>query len=1141
MVAYLVDKISFNPFSPAEFNYDKFLIIHKEKIEQTEEYRKFKEKFENEITEPEFKRAMQWIAQFPFFEWKLYALKLLTNIIFLNEEKINKKLKELANPLSVLKNCVISDIEGVAKSSEHLFYPLNKLTEISQKNFIHSESLKATDSRDIVFIDDLIGTGNQAKNYIEKLKKEGKIGNQKLHYFAIIGLRDGIKELKNSGLFENVLTTETIEGKAFDTGFIFSPEESGNAKEMALELGKQLTKDMKDVDPLGYKNSEALVFFGHNNPNNSLPIFWATGKCKLLEKVGESTEIKWTPLFPRKVKPKSDSKIAVQNESEGACSKTNIPYSENKFFTGRLKKLEELHNSLKSNKKAAISQPLAISGLGGIGKTQTAVKYAYQYWNEYKYILWANADSHEALILDFVAIANMLNLPNKDAKEQNLVITSVKLWLETAGEWLLIFDNADNPELIEDFFPSKPKGHILITSRAQTFQNLNMTSVELDKLEPDESVKFLLKRTDRKDVERKEYDAIKQLAKEFDYLPLAMEQAGAYIFQRKSSFQDYLLSYHARGLKLLEQSPPVTGRDTKIDKNKKTVAKTWSLNFEEVKKASIAAADLLYASAFLGHDNIPFEIISNGAMELGPALSSSLKDIKKDPLIIEDILDPLTKFSLIHRNPGESMYNIHRMVQVVLRDRMGEKDQRMWSERVLKAVNCAFPEVEFSNWNTCDRLLPHAKTCSELIEKYGFETHEAANLLNGAGCYLRVRARFEEAHPFFMRALEIREKIFKPESQEIAKSLNSLSGLYLNRGKYAESEPLYKRALEIRERILKPDHPDVAKSLNNLAVLYLYQGKYAESEPLYKRALEIRERILKPDHPDVAESLNGLAALYKAQGKYAESEPLFKHALEIRETILMPDHPDVGAGLNNLASLYKAQGKYAESEPLFKHALEISEKALGSAHPDVATRLNNLAVLYQDQGKYAESEPLCKRALEISEKALGSTHPDVATSLNNLASLYKAQGKYAESEPLCKRTLEISEKALGSTHPDVATSLNNLAVLYKVQGKYAESEPLYKRALEISEKALGSAHPDVANSLNNLAMLYQAQGKYAKAVPLYHRAIEIAEKSLGEEHPDFFTYLKNYENLLRQIRTKPRELAKIQARINKLQKKIVYK
>jgi tetratricopeptide (TPR) repeat protein len=798
----------------------------------------------------------------------------------------------------------------------------------------------------------------------------------------------------------------------------------------------------------------------------------------------------------------------------------------------------KLHKALKSNKTAAISQPLAISGLGGIGKTQTAVKYAYQYWDEYKYILWANADSLETLIPDFVTIAKMLNLPNKDAKEQNLVINSVKLWLETVGEWLLIFDNADKPELIEDFFPSKPKGHILVTSRAQLFQNLNiMTPVELDKLEPEESIQLLLKRTGRKDVERAEYEAIKQLAEEFDYLPLAMEQAGAYISQRKSSFQDYLSSYLTRGLELLEKFPPVTGRDTNIDKNRKTVAKTWSLNFEEVEKASPEAADLLYASAFLSHDNIPFEIISNGAMELGEALSSSLKNIKTDPLIIEDILDPLTKFSLIHRNPGKSLYSIHRMVQVVLRDRMDETDQRMWSERVAKAVNCAFPEVEFSNWKTCDILLPQAKTCSELIDKYGFENPEAANLLNGAGCYLRVRARFEEAHPFFIRALEIREKIFKPDSQEIAKSLNSLAGLYLDRGKYAESEPLYKRALEIRERILKPDHPDVAKSLNNLAVLYQAQGKYEDSEPLFKRALEIRERILKPDHPDIAASLNNLSSLYQAQGKYNDSEPLFKRALEISEKALGSVHPGVAANLNNLGSLYQDQGKYEDSEPLFKRALEISEKALGSVHPGVAANLNNLGSLYQAQGKYEDSEPLYKRAQEISEKTLGSVHPDVATSLNNLAYLYKAQGKYEDSEPLYKRAQEIREKALGSAHPNVASSLNNLASLYQAQGKYEDSEPLYKRALQINEKALGSAHPDVAKNLNNLASLYQDQGKYAKAAPLYHRSIEIAYKSLGEEHPDFLTYLKNYGNFLRKIRTKPRELAKIQARINSIKKK----
>ena len=111
------------------------MIIHKGKIEKTEEYRKFEEKFQTKISEPEFKRAMEWIEQFPFFKWKLYALKLLTKVIFLNEEKVNQKLKELAKSLSILKNCVITDIEGVAKSSEHLFYLLNKLTEISQEKF----------------------------------------------------------------------------------------------------------------------------------------------------------------------------------------------------------------------------------------------------------------------------------------------------------------------------------------------------------------------------------------------------------------------------------------------------------------------------------------------------------------------------------------------------------------------------------------------------------------------------------------------------------------------------------------------------------------------------------------------------------------------------------------------------------------------------------------------------------------------------------------------------------------------------------------------------------------------------------------------------------------------------------------------
>ncbi len=682
----------------------------------------------------------------------------------------------------------------------------------------------------------------------------------------------------------------------------------------------------------------------------------------------------------------------------------NIPFQRNPYFTGREDVLEKLHSALKSDKAAALAQ--AISGLGGIGKTQTAVEYTYRYRNEYDAVLWVKADSREALISDYAALAQVLDLPEKDAKEQNLIAAAVRRWLENNSGWLLVFDNADEPRLLEDYIPINHKGHILLTSRAQLFDNLGISKpVELEKMPPDEAKEFLLKRTGRSDLSQVENEAILKIVEELDYLPLALEQAGAYIKELKAGFSNYLSSYRTRGMDMFKKHLPVTG------KYPKSVATTWLLNFEEVEKKSKASAELLTASAFLNPDNIPFELIIMGAPELGEMISSAIKGIEKDPLVLDELLLPLTRYSLISRDVGT--YSILRLVQAVIRDRIGKDAERIWAERTVKAINSAFPAVEFSNWHLCERLIPHAQAGFELIKKYEFEFEEAASLLNQTGFYLNEHAR------------------------------------------YAETEPMYRRALEMSEKLLGKNHNDVATSLNNLAGLYMTKGKYNQAKPMYKRALKIREKSLGKDHIDVAHSINNLAELYRTQEKYNKAEPLYLRSLEIKEKSFGKNHPDVAISLNNLGELYRAQGIYAEAELMHKRALEINEKSLGKNHPDIAISLNNLAGLYDSQGKYAKAKPIYRRALKIFEKSFRKDHPYIATLLNNLAELYKTEGKYGKAELFYRRALEIYEKSLGKNHSSVAMVLENLAALLRKTNREAEAKEMEERARGIKGNNAG--------------------------------------------------------------------------------------
>ena len=356
----------------------------------------------------------------------------------------------------------------------------------------------------------------------------------------------------------------------------------------------------------------------------------------------------------------------------------NVPHPRNPSFTGREAEIAGLRERLARKRKTALAQ--AISGLGGIGKTQTAVEYAYRYRDEYKAVLWLNAESPLSLKTGCGDIARQMPLPH-DEKDLDQAAAAVKYWLGTHPDWLLILDNADDPAVLEPFLPTDHEGHILITSRAQDFQHLGILDpVELGELPIEDATAFLLRRCGREGADEAERGAARELAGELDGLPLALEQAAAYIVATRATFQRYLESYRTGGLARLEARRPALGRYPK------SVATTWAANFAAVQADSEAAADVLRLSAFLAPDAIPFELLTRGVSQLGPALEAALSRAEGDPLVVNDVLQALGRFSLIRIDGERETFGIHRMVQEVLKDAMDDAPRRLWAERAVRAV-----------------------------------------------------------------------------------------------------------------------------------------------------------------------------------------------------------------------------------------------------------------------------------------------------------------------------------------------------------------------------------------------------------------------------------------------------------------------
>ena len=584
-----------------------------------------------------------------------------------------------------------------------------------------------------------------------------------------------------------------------------------------------------------------------------------------------------------------------------------VPFRRNPFFTGREALLSQLYDHLHEQQATALTQAQAISGLGGIGKTQTAVEYAYRYQHEYQMVVWATAATQVSLLSDFVKFAGLLNLPEYAAQEQ--LVAVVKHWLHTHADWLLILDNADDVQLAHEFMPQGGKGHVLLTTRAQALGTL-ATSLEVEKMDTQEGSLLLLRRAhvlapgaSLETVSAVDQQLAETLVSQVDGLPLALDQAGAYIEETGCSLATYLRIYQTRSSELLGLRKSLTAD------HPEPVTTTWSLSFQHVEQANRGAAALLRLCAFLAPDAIPEEIFSEGASELGKVLGP----IAADPVKLNEAIEVVRRYSLLKRVAKTNTLSIHRLVQAVLRAEMSPKVQRQWAERVVRAVNHVFPEVELENWARCERYLPQTQMCAQLIDQYTLAFSEAARLLHQTGYYLLEQGRYPEAEQYYQQALHIFQQALPVNHPSTADTLHELGRVNLDQGRYPEAEQYFQQALHISQQVLPANHPSIADTLSALGSLYLDQGKYPEAEQYYQQALHIYQQMLPANHPSIANTLHELGRVNLNQARYPEAEQYFQQALHISQQALPANHPDTAITLKNYASLLRQMGREKEA------------------------------------------------------------------------------------------------------------------------------------------------------------------------------------------------------------------------------------
>lgn len=789
---------------------------------------------------------------------------------------------------------------------------------------------------------------------------------------------------------------------------------------------------------------------------------------KLLEGVLEGRSKPTTaPNFP------SGKKEIVKTRFPGALPQIwNVPFNRNPNFTGRDEFLECLHKTLYSGKHAALTQ--AITGLGGMGKTQIGIEYAYRYSSEYDIIWWVRAKDSVTLLTDFLDLGNLLPSENKIPDDPRLKILFIRKWLEKNGNWLLIYDDAQNPEDIYNpiktdinFLPQSATGHVLITSR-----NPNWTSIarpfNIQVFSQEEAVKFVQKRIGHVSVLE-----ASELAKELGYLPLALEQAAAFIIETPGiTVQRYLKIFRERHQQLWEkEKPPINYPET--------IATTWSISIEKIQEENSDAVDLLTLCAFFASDDIP---------------TSIFKQAIDDELEFSEITKCLKKFSLIEGLSDK--ISVHRLVQLVTRDNLNESKRRFW---ISGAITLLLRTFDFNpddprTWVESSVILPHVLSVVAFAEKENIELESTAQLLGNLGNYLFKFADYDTAKEIDERALKIAEDIYGPTHENVASIANNLGLILKKLGDFEGAKKCLERALHINETLFGPEHESVAATENNLGAILQDLGYFKEAKSRYERSIAIYEKNGNFKCPEISKSINNLGRVLHDLGDFSHAKIQYERAFDIDKNEYGMIHPDVAQDINNIGLLLQDMGKPQKAKRKFEQSLKIYLELFGPNHPDVAISLNNYGRVLQDLGALSGAKKNLERALNIYENLFGKEYPEIARVANNLGVVLLDMQDYSGAKRQIERAISIDEKYYGCDHPEVATDLNNLGSVYACLENDSAAINQFERALMILENTYGLDHPNVARTSHCLGSVLFKFGDFIGAKMYLNQALRILKK-----------------------------------------------
>ncbi|MGW2623376.1 FxSxx-COOH system tetratricopeptide repeat protein, partial [Micromonospora taraxaci] len=651
----------------------------------------------------------------------------------------------------------------------------------------------------------------------------------------------------------------------------------------------------------------------------------------------------------------------------------NVP-PRNPAFTGRDRMLVDLRQALVSGGRAVV---YALQGMGGVGKTQLAIEYAYRFAGEYELVWWIASQQPELIGEQFAALATAVGVADADT-DVPAAVTSVKGFLRAADRLLLVFDNVEAREDIDPWLPGG-SGHVVVTSRSPVWTGVAQP-VRVDVFARSESMALL--RTHLPQVGEAEAD---ELADALGDLPLAVAQAAELLAETGLRVPDYLQTLDEHAADLLGDRPPV-GYPVPLGAAIRVAA-------ERLNREDPAAGQLLTLCAFLAPEAVPLPLFRDVPDQVLP---EPLATTARSAIALERTVGHITRYGLAR--PTADGPVLHRLTQAILRDTFTPEQRTTYRQQVDQLLIAARPDDgnDPAHWPRWTRLMPHI-----LASDPGATTNiQLRYLACSAVWHLLARGDARTALPLAHNLHTEWTDRYGPDDDSTLFASTMLAYAHRQLGQHQLAHALDEDALDRRRRVFGDDHPDTLTSANNLAIDLDELGQHEQARALDEDTLNRRRRILGHDHPATLTSANNLAVDLRQLGQYEQARAVNEDTLTRRRRILGNDHPDTLTSANNLAVDLAELGQYEQARAVNEDTLNRRRRILGHDHPDTLTSAQNLAVDLRQLGQHEQARALDEDTLNRRRRILGHDHPDTLTSAQNLAVDLRQLGQHEQARAL---------------------------------------------------------------------------------------------------------------------------------------------